>query len=210
MMSQLLYKYFLQKTNLDHVITMGSSADDPYFEEIPENELLFYQRKGAKRRRKLPSYIPKHDLKILNSVKNKAYALDLQLSLCGLRIGWSAIIGLIPIIGDFFAFYLAYLLVRKAKKIEGGIPKSLETEMMANVMFDFGIGLIPFFGDFINVLYKCNSRNFILLEKYLVNKFQNKLESVNGGNINDRKANNDKVKPPAPPPRNNQPVYNNV
>ena len=45
---------------------------------------------------------------------------------------------------------------------------------MANVMFDFGIGLIPIVGDFINVLYKCNSRNFVLLEKHLVKKYGNK------------------------------------
>ena len=136
-----------------------------------ENELHFYQRKGARRRRKLPEFIPKHDLKILNSVKNRAYHLDLLLNLCGLRIGWAGVIGLIPWIGDIIAFYFALQLVRKARTIDGGLPKGLEAEMMANVMFDFGIGLIPIVGDFINVLYKCNSRNFILLEKYLVKKY---------------------------------------
>ncbi|KAI5955673.1 hypothetical protein KGF54_001175 [Candida jiufengensis] len=156
---------------------MGAPQEDPYFEEIPEKDLHFYQRKGAKRKRKLPSYIPKHDLKILNKVKNRAYTLDLQLSFCGIRIGWSGIIGLIPWIGDFIAFFFAYQLVRTAKKIEGGLPKGLETEMMANVTFDFGIGLIPIVGDFINVLYKCNSRNFILLEKHLIRKY----EGLNGG-----------------------------
>lgn len=107
----------------------------------------------------------------MNSVKNRAYRLDLLLNLCGLRIGWAGVIGLIPWIGDIIAFYFALQLVRKARTIEGGLPKGLEAEMMANVMFDFGIGLIPIVGDFINVLYKCNSRNFILLEKYLVKKY---------------------------------------
>lgn len=119
----------------------------------------------------MPDYIPKNDLKILNKVKSRAYTLDLQLSLCGLRIGWAGVIGLIPWIGDIIALYFAMQLVRKAKQIEGGLPKALETEMMANVMFDFGIGLIPIVGDFINVLYKCNSRNFVLLEKHLVKKY---------------------------------------
>ena len=64
-------------------------------------------------------------------------------------------------------FIFALQLVRKARTIDGGLPKGLEAEMMmANVMFDFGIGLIPIVGDFINVLYKCNSRNFILLEVF--------------------------------------------
>ncbi|KAI3403917.1 hypothetical protein KGF56_003347 [Candida oxycetoniae] len=172
-MSQLLYKYFLQKTNLDHLVTFGV-GEDPYFEEIPEQDLHFYQRKGTKRKRQLPAFIPKDDLKILNKVKSKAYSLDLQLSICGLRIGWAGIIGLIPWIGDLLAFYFAWQLVRTAKKINGGLPKSLEAEMMANVTFDFGIGLIPIIGDFINVLYKCNSRNFVLLEKHLIEKYRGK------------------------------------
>ncbi|KAI5961724.1 hypothetical protein CANMA_003701 [Candida margitis] len=169
-MSQLFYKYFLQKANLDHLVTFGEN-EDPYFEEIPEQELHFYQRKGAKRRRKLPSFIPEHDLKILNKFKKRAYRLDLQLSLCGLRLGWAGIIGLIPGIGDVLALFFALQLVKLAREIDGGLPKSLEAQMMANVSFDFGIGLIPLVGDFINVLYKCNSRNFVLLEKHLIKKY---------------------------------------
>ncbi|EMG46884.1 hypothetical protein SBY92_005212 [Candida maltosa Xu316] len=170
-MSQLVYKYFLQKTHLDQLATFGDSTEDPYFETIPDNELHFYQRKGTKRRRKLPDFIPKEDIKILDKVKRRAYRLDLQLSLCGLRIGWAGLIGLIPWIGDVIALYFALQLVNTAKQINGGLPKTLEAEMMANVMFDFGIGLIPLVGDFINVLYKCNSRNFVLLEKHLVKKY---------------------------------------
>ncbi|EGW34964.1 uncharacterized protein SPAPADRAFT_145671 [Spathaspora passalidarum NRRL Y-27907] len=170
-MSQLLYKYFLKKTNLDHIVQMGDDAEDPYFETIPDNELHFYQRKGAKRKRRMPNFIPKNDLKVLNKVKSRAYHLDLQLSLCGLRLGWAGIIGLIPWIGDVISLLFALQLVKKAGEIEGGLPKILQAEMMANVMMDFGIGLIPFVGDFINILYKCNSRNFILLEKHLVKKY---------------------------------------
>lgn len=145
--------------------------EDPYFEEIPEDELHFYQHKGSKRKRRLPNIIPKDDLKILNSIKRKAYRLDLQLSVCGLRLGWSGIIGLFPWIGDIIATALAYQIVSKASKIEGGLPPALYLRMMANVAFDFGIGLIPLVGDFINIMYKCNSRNFVLLEKYLVQKY---------------------------------------
>ncbi|CUM63093.1 uncharacterized protein PRCAT00000658001 [Priceomyces carsonii] len=169
-MSQLLYQYFLKKTQLDSVIAVGPD-NDPYFEEIPDEDLHFYQHKGSKRKRKLPNYIPSHDLKILKSVKRKAYRLDLQLSCCGLRIGWSAIIGLLPWIGDLIAFALAMNLLKKASKIEGGLPPNLRLRMMANITFDFAIGLIPLVGDFINVLYKCNSRNFIILEKHLMEKY---------------------------------------
>ena len=97
----------------------------------------------------------------------------MQLSLCGLRLGWAGVIGLIPGIGDILAAFFALQLVKLAREIEGGLPKSLEAQMMANVSFDFGIGLITIVGDFINVLYKCNSRNFVLLEKHLIKKYGN-------------------------------------
>lgn len=176
-MSQLLYKYFLQKTNLDSVISFGGPDKDPYFEEVPEDELHFYQRKGAKRKRRLPDFIGKHDLAVLNSVKRKAYRLDLQLSICGVRLGWAGIIGLIPWIGDIIAVCFAYQLIQKASQIEGGLTPSLRRKMMQNVAVDFGIGLIPVVGDFINILYKCNSRNFVLLEQHLVQKYLPELPS---------------------------------
>lgn len=157
---------------------MGPS-EDPYFEEIPPDELHFYQRKGARRKRKMPEFIPKNDLKILNSVKRKAYRLDLQLSICGLRLGWAGIIGLIPWLGDIISATLALMIVRKASNIEGGLPEGLRLRMMMNVAFDFGIGLIPLVGDFVNILYKCNLRNFILLEKYLVEKYGQEAVSLN-------------------------------
>lgn len=146
-------------------------TEDPYFEEVPPDELHFYQRKGARRKRRMPDFIPKKDLKILNSVKRKAYRLDLQLSLCGLRLGWAGVIGLLPWVGDIIACCFAVMLVKKANSIDGGLPADLHSRMMMNVAFDFGIGLIPLVGDFVNILYKCNSRNFILLEKYLVEKY---------------------------------------
>lgn len=147
------------------------NQNDPYFEEIPAQDLHFYQRTGAKRKRKLPSIVPPKDLKILKSVKNQAYRLDLQLSMCGLRLGWAAIIGLFPWVGTALCAWFALRIVHKADEIDGGLPMSVRLKMMANVMFDFGIGLIPIVGDFINVLYRCNSRNFILLEKHLVEKY---------------------------------------
>lgn len=79
-------------------------------------------------------------------------------------------IGLIPWIGDLFGLFFAMQLVHTAEKIEGGLPVAIRLKMISNVIFDFVMGLIPLVGDFVNILYKCNSRNFILLEKYLVEK----------------------------------------
>lgn len=133
----------------------------------------------------------------MNSFKKSAYRLDLQLSFCGLRLGWAGIIGLIPWIGDIIAAWFAYRLVAKASKIEGGLPTSLHLKMMANVAFDFGIGLIPIVGDFINIMYKCNSRNFINLEKYLVKKYSKNaaipVQTTNPTKLKEIRGNNSEV-----------------
>lgn len=39
--------------------------------------------------------------------------------------------------------------------------------MYTNLLIDFGVGLIPVVGDFADAWFKCNTRNNVLLEKYL-------------------------------------------
>src|SRR5271170_14839 len=39
--------------------------------------------------------------------------------------------------------------------------------MYSNMAFDFGIGLIPVVGDLADAWFKCNTRNNILLERFL-------------------------------------------
>jgi len=41
------------------------------------------------------------------------------------------------------------------------------TMMMINLAIEYGLGLVPFIGAMIGVFYKANSRNALLLEKYL-------------------------------------------
>jgi len=71
-------------------------------------------------------------------------------------------------IGDAIDAMLALSVVRTAQEAE--IPSSVTAQMYANVAVDFGIGLIPIIGDIGDILYKCNTRNTILLEKYLRNR----------------------------------------
>lgn len=39
--------------------------------------------------------------------------------------------------------------------------------MYANLMIDFGVGLVPLLGDFAGAWFKCNTRNNVLLERFL-------------------------------------------
>ncbi|GME79092.1 unnamed protein product [Ambrosiozyma monospora] len=172
-MSQLAYKYALKKTGLDHALKFGGEEGrDPYKETIPEDELRFWQRKGKTRMRSVPTYLSKHDKKVLKSVKKRAYYLDQSLSVLGIRLGWGGIVGLVPAFGDFVNLFFSVMLIKKSGEIEGGLPESVYTKMVLNVLIDFLVGLIPVVGDFVNIAYKANTRNFLQLEKFLVNKYQ--------------------------------------
>ncbi|KAH3672300.1 hypothetical protein WICMUC_004395 [Wickerhamomyces mucosus] len=143
--------------------------------KIPLEELSFFQKEGARREKALPIGLSQNDSKILKKVRSRAYHLDLGFECCcGIQVGWAGLIGLIPWIGDIIALYLALQLVKNAQQIEHGLPKYILTQMYANVSFDFGIGLIPLVGDLINIAYKANSRNCMILETFLKKNAKNK------------------------------------
>lgn len=62
------------------------------------------------------------------------------------------------------------MVVKNCEDIEGGLPSRLRTTMLINVIIDFIIGLIPFLGDVVDAVYKCNTRNAVILEKHLREK----------------------------------------
>jgi hypothetical protein len=76
-----------------------TSLQDPYFETVPATRLNGKPSatRTKKRRKALPPGISEHDGKILTKVKRRAYRLDMSLfSCCGIRFGWSSVIGIIP------------------------------------------------------------------------------------------------------------------
>ncbi|EED22104.1 conserved hypothetical protein [Talaromyces stipitatus ATCC 10500] len=146
--------------------------EDPYFEQVPASRLgRAFGKKTRKQRKAIPPGLSANDAKILNRVKRRAYRLDYSLfNLCGIRFGWGAVIGLIPFAGDGLDAALAMMVVRDCDKVDGGLPNSLRSRMLMNVVLDFVIGLVPFIGDLADAIYKCNTRNAILLEKHLRDK----------------------------------------
>ncbi|KZF26675.1 hypothetical protein L228DRAFT_243175 [Xylona heveae TC161] len=113
-------------------------------------------------------YTSDKDLKVLNKVARRARRLDYGLcNCCGLRIGWSVIIGIIPFVGDGLEVLLAMWVLSTASTIEGGIPPMLRSRMYFNIMVDFFVGLVPFVGDVADAFYRCNTRNAKLLYAYL-------------------------------------------
>ncbi|KAI0359904.1 hypothetical protein OH77DRAFT_1446590 [Trametes cingulata] len=134
---------------------------DPMYE-------TYVDKKGRERRRRreTPPGLSKRDAKILKSVQKRAHYLDKGFSLCGMRFGWTFVIGIIPGAGDVADAALNYLLVvRKAKQVE--IPNWLLRQMLLNNAVSAGVGFIPFVGDLFIATYKANSRNAALLEEFL-------------------------------------------
>jgi len=134
---------------------------DPLYEEYTDE-------KGKKKRRKreVPPGLSKRDARILKSVKKRAHYLDKGFHICGMRFGWTVIIGLIPVVGDVVDATLNYtLVVRKARQAE--IPAWLLRQMLMNNAISAGCGLIPIAGDVILGIWKANSRNAALLEEFL-------------------------------------------
>lgn len=108
-----------------------------------------------------------NDHKVLKKVTLKAYRLDLAFSLCGLRLGWSAVIGIVPVLGDIINLYLSLSLVRLAQTVDEGLPALVVSRMMSNIMIDFALGITPVLGTIAGALYKSNSRNSLILSHYL-------------------------------------------
>ncbi|KAL2830004.1 hypothetical protein BDW59DRAFT_158759 [Aspergillus cavernicola] len=146
--------------------------EDPYFEEVPASRIgRAFGKKTQKRRKAIPPGLSKNDSDVLTRVKRRAYRLDYCLfNLCGIRFGWGSVIGIVPFIGDAADAALAMMVLKSCEGIDGGIPSRLRMHMIINILIDFIIGLVPFVGDLADAVYKCNTRNAVLLETHLREK----------------------------------------
>ncbi|GBE88566.1 hypothetical protein SCP_1303830 [Sparassis crispa] len=134
---------------------------DPYYEK-------YIDKHGKERRRKreLPPGLSSHDEKILRTVKRRAHHLDKGFNICGMRFGWTFVIGIIPGAGDIADATLNYVLVvRQARQAD--IPNWLLRRMLLNNAVSAAIGFVPVVGDIVLAVFKANSRNAALLEEYL-------------------------------------------
>ena len=81
------------------------------------------------------------------------------------RFGIDGIVGLIPGIGDILGGLASSVIVLAAWF--RGVPYVTIARMVANVGIEVAVGLIPFFGDWFDVAWKANRRNYALLERSL-------------------------------------------
>lgn len=140
-------------------------VEDPYYEYVP-----IQKKNGTKYKkitRRVPEGISQHDTSILETFKKKAYRYDYWFKLLGVQFGWASIVSVVPVVGTVIQTYWSLQLLGLARKIQGGLPLDLQLLFLLNIVIDFGLGFIPIIGSLIEIGYKANSRNFLLLEKHL-------------------------------------------
>ena len=81
-----------------------------------------------------------------------------------------------PRVGGFVNGGLTMLLiVRPTKNVSGGMNMKMYGRMTTNAMIDLGFGIIPIFGSFGDGFWKANTRNALLFEEFLVERYQKEM-----------------------------------
>jgi hypothetical protein len=100
-------------------------------------------------------------------IETLAGLLDTALLVPGtnIRLGFDALIGLVPGIGDAVTAALSLWLVKEAHAL--GAPRHLIARMLGNIAIDSLAGAVPVLGDVFDVVWKSNRRNLHLLRRHL-------------------------------------------
>lgn len=100
-------------------------------------------------------------------IERLAHFLDnaIPLPFLNYRIGWEAIIGLVPGIGDLAGLLLSGVIIVQAARL--GTPKTVLLYMILNAGIESVVGLIPIIGDLFDFVWKANTRNVKLMQQAL-------------------------------------------
>lgn len=83
----------------------------------------------------------------------------------GIGIGWDAIIGLIPGIGDLITSSLSFYILFRATLL-GATPFVL-AKMCLNILIDNVLNFFPIIGNLFDIFWKSNRKNVRLLRNHL-------------------------------------------
>lgn len=102
----------------------------------------------------------------LERLRRLSYLLDNAIPIPGTRyrVGWEAIVGLVPGVGDLVGGGFSLYIVLQAARM--GAPASLLARMGWNLLVDIVLGAVPFLGDLFDAGYKANMRNLALLDQH--------------------------------------------
>ncbi len=99
-------------------------------------------------------------------VDRLAWWLDNAIAIPGtrFRIGFDALIGLIPGVGDLVGTLLSSYIIAVAAS--QGLPRSALARMAINVGLEAIVGVVPIVGDLFDAAWKANQRNIALLAQF--------------------------------------------
>lgn len=99
-----------------------------------------------------------------------SHALDEAFHIPGTRIkiGWDALIGLIPIAGDIAGALMSLYFIWQG--IQLNVPRWMLIRMGTNILIETLIGLIPVLGDIFDTQWHANRRNFHILKGHLTQR----------------------------------------
>lgn len=105
--------------------------------------------------------------KLIKRLQTIAHLFDDAVTVPGtsIKLGWDAVLGLIPIVGDASTTAVSAYFLWEAYRL--GASRWTLTKMVWNVLVDFIIGFVPLVGDLFDVTFRANRRNMKLLEKEL-------------------------------------------
>jgi hypothetical protein len=94
----------------------------------------------------------------------------------GISVGLDFFIGLIPVVGDTAMLLASFRIIHLGRKL--GMPKELQTSMVRNTIFDFGLGFIPLLGDLVDLFYKANQKNVRIMERWWIEQNKHKVDAL--------------------------------
>lgn len=104
-----------------------------------------------------------HDLVALRKF---AFFMDEAFTVPGtrMRVGFDALIGLIPGVGDIIGSLLSTWIIAGA--LRHRVPAAIIVRMVFNIAIDLIFGAVPVAGDVFDFLFEENMKNMRLLEKH--------------------------------------------
>jgi|SRR5688572_1987160 hypothetical protein len=80
------------------------------------------------------------------------------------RFGLDALFGLVPGLGDIAGGLVAVYALRVARNL--GAPPEIQLHMLTNIALDALVGMVPILGDIFDFVFKAQTRNLDLLERW--------------------------------------------
>lgn len=107
------------------------------------------------------------DIDRARNVRALARFLDSAISIPGTnwRIGFDAIVGVVPVVGDLIGGSLSAYIILEAARAE--VPILTLARMLGNIGIDTLVGSVPAVGDVFDAAWKANIKNVALLERHL-------------------------------------------